>query len=172
MELTNIDEIVQEAFDLSASAFDRSRSTTPPSKTPSMKRGVLLPTYLLRNQRPRPQVTLSYTQSLDGSVSLGDSKLLPEAGATSDESMQLTHRLRAKHDAVLVGINAVLRQDSAPLAHSDMQSMVEQPQSVIVDTDLSIPLGAKALSHTKKPWIFCRQGLEDSEKTKVEAPCG
>ena len=52
----------------------------------------------------RPLVTLSYAQSLDGSIARERGKPLALSGP---ESMRLTHQLRAAHDAILVGIGTV-----------------------------------------------------------------
>ncbi len=56
----------------------------------------------------RPFVTLTYAQSLDGSIAIrrGEQTIIsgPEAG-------ELTHRLRAAHDAILVGIGTVIADD-------------------------------------------------------------
>jgi 3,4-dihydroxy 2-butanone 4-phosphate synthase/GTP cyclohydrolase II len=48
----------------------------------------------------RPRVTLTYAQSLDGSIAARPGVPLPLSGT---ESMQYTHQLRAAHDAILVG---------------------------------------------------------------------
>ena len=50
-------------------------------------------------------MTLSYAQSLDGSIAIdrGTPYIL-----SSSESRVLTHKLRAAHDAILVGINTVV----------------------------------------------------------------
>src|SRR5262249_24805677 len=53
----------------------------------------------------RPLVTLSYAQSVDGSIAARPGQPLALSGA---QSMTLTHQLRAAHDAILVGIGTVL----------------------------------------------------------------
>ena len=52
-----------------------------------------------------PFVTLSYAQSIDGSIAARPSR--PFA-LSSEESFDMTHLLRSRHDALLVGINTVL----------------------------------------------------------------
>ena len=56
----------------------------------------------------RPFVTLSYAQSVDGSITRQRGQPLALSG---QESMTLTHQLRASHDAILVGIGTVLADD-------------------------------------------------------------
>lgn len=47
----------------------------------------------------RPFITLTYAQSVDGSISAEGGAPLPLSGP---ESLQMTHHLRAMHDAILV----------------------------------------------------------------------
>ena len=53
----------------------------------------------------RPSVTLSYAQSLDGSIAARAGQPLQLSG---QEAMQMTHQLRARHAGILVGIGTVL----------------------------------------------------------------
>lgn len=103
-----------------------------------------------RNAVGRPFVTLSYAQSLDGSIAAQPGRPLILSGP---ESLALTHRLRAAHDAILVGIGTVLADDPrltvrlAPGPHS---------QPVVLDTHLRCPLDAALLRHpTHRPWLLC-----------------
>lgn len=79
-----------------------------------------------------PFVTVKVGQSLDGRVATktGDSKWI-----TSDKSRAFAHRLRQDYDAILVGVNTVLR-DNPTL---DAWFSKRQPIKVIVDSQLSTP---------------------------------
>ncbi|HWR66104.1 MAG TPA: RibD family protein [Bellilinea sp.] len=97
----------------------------------------------------RPWVTLSYAQSLDGSIALGSGK---PVALSSPESMRLTHRLRAAHDAILVGIGTVLADDPQLTVRLAPGA---DPQPVILDTSLRTPLTASLLSRKARlPWIM------------------
>ena len=52
-----------------------------------------------------PFVTLSYAQSIDGSIAARPARPLV---LSSEKSFEMTHLLRSRHDALLVGINTVL----------------------------------------------------------------
>ena len=95
----------------------------------------------------RAFVTLSYAQSLDGSVAVRPTEQLAISGA---ESLQLTHRLRAEHDAVLVGIGTILADDPAlTVRHAEGK----QPQPIVLDSYLTIPDDARILKHPRPPII-------------------
>lgn len=91
-----------------------------------------------------PLVTLSYAQSLDGSLTLRAGQPSPVSGA---ESMLITHRLRAAHDAVLVGIGTVLADDPRLTVR-----LIEgrDPQPVVLDSHLRLPLHARLLKHPRQ----------------------
>jgi diaminohydroxyphosphoribosylaminopyrimidine deaminase/5-amino-6-(5-phosphoribosylamino)uracil reductase len=64
--------------------------------------------FFLRIQKNRPLVTLKLAQS-------ADRKTIPARGAdrwiTGKEAQRFAHLLRAKHDAILVGVNTVIEDD-------------------------------------------------------------
>ncbi len=78
----------------------------------------------------RPAITLSYAQSLDGSLTTRRGRPLALSGP---ESYQLTHHLRADHDAILVGIDTVLADDPR-LTVRGVRG--EAPQPVVLDSRL------------------------------------
>lgn len=92
-----------------------------------------------RMKRRRPLVTLKLAQSLDGKIATrtGDSKWI-----SSLKSRGIVQGLRKEHDAVLVGINTVLRDD--PLL--SVRNSKRQPCKVVVDSRLKTPLKARLLS--------------------------
>ena len=89
--------------------------------------------------RRRPRVTLSYAQSLDGSIAAKPGEPLRLSGS---RSLELTHRLRAGHDAILVGIGTVLADD--PRLNVRLVAG-KSPMPVILDGTLRLPLAARLL---------------------------
>jgi riboflavin-specific deaminase-like protein len=96
----------------------------------------------------RPFVTVTYAQSIDGSIATKDRRPLKISGL---ESMRLTHQLRACSDSILVGINTVLADD--PKLTVRLVSG-PNPQPVVLDTRLRIPANARLLQRTDPPvWL-------------------
>jgi riboflavin-specific deaminase-like protein len=106
----------------------------------------------------RPLVTLSYAQSLDGSLTARRGQPLAISGP---EAMRLTHWLRAWHDAILVGIGTILADDPRLTVR-----LVEgaSPQPVILDSHLRTPPDAWLMrEHPKKAWIATLAGPRRGE---------
>lgn len=108
----------------------------------------------------RPLCTLAYAQSLDGCIALHPMSPLALSGR---ESMALTHRLRAAHDAILVGIRTVLADNPRLTVRLAPGA---SPQPVILDSRLRMPLEARLLENgERRPWIMTT-GEADPERCK------
>ena len=107
----------------------------------------------------RPFVILKTAMSLDGKIATrtGDSKWI-----TNERSRKYLHRLRREVDAVLVGIETVLRDD--PRLTSRI--LARNPLRVVVDNRARIPLGAKVLNR-EAPTIVATTKF--ASKRKIEA---
>jgi 3,4-dihydroxy 2-butanone 4-phosphate synthase/GTP cyclohydrolase II len=101
-------------------------------------------------------VTLSYAQSLDGSIARERGKPLSLSGP---ESMRLTHQLRAAHDAILVGIGTV-QADDPQLTVRLVEG--ESPTPIILDSKLEISPKARLFQNPKKPIVVCLESKVDS----------
>jgi 3,4-dihydroxy 2-butanone 4-phosphate synthase/GTP cyclohydrolase II len=96
-----------------------------------------------------PFVTLSYSQSLDGSVAISRSS---PYSLSCRKSLEMTHVLRSLHDAVLVGINTVVSDDPQLTVR---YCEGDDPQPVVLDSTLRFPERARLLGHhTRKPIII------------------
>jgi 5-amino-6-(5-phosphoribosylamino)uracil reductase/diaminohydroxyphosphoribosylaminopyrimidine deaminase/5-amino-6-(5-phosphoribosylamino)uracil reductase len=89
---------------------------------------------------PRPLVTLSYAQTLDGrlATSTGGSQWI-----SASKSLRFSHELRAKHDAIMVGVGTA-RKDDPRLTVRLVAG--QNPLRVVVDSTLRIPLTAAVLT--------------------------
>ncbi len=112
----------------------------------------------------RPFVTLTYAQSLDGSIAGADSLPLHLSGS---ESSEMTHLLRSSNDAILVGIGTVIADDprlTVRLADG------KDPQPIILDSRLRFPLSASLLeSYRTMPWLATREDAPLDRQVELEA---
>lgn len=112
---------------------------------------------------PLPVVTISYAQSLDGSIAA-----LPgyPLALSCPESAAVAHRLRSLHDAILVGIGTVLSDDPR-LTVRLVQG--PDPQPVILDSRLRFPLDARMLKESsRRPWIITGNGAPVRKEKELE----
>jgi diaminohydroxyphosphoribosylaminopyrimidine deaminase/5-amino-6-(5-phosphoribosylamino)uracil reductase len=88
----------------------------------------------------RPLVTLKLAASLDGRIATatGDSRWI-----TGEDSRRFVHRLRAEHDAILVGAETIIRDDPALTCRVRGG---RNPLRVVLDGRLRLPLRAQVLT--------------------------
>jgi GTP cyclohydrolase II len=102
-----------------------------------------------RIKNNRPFITVSYAQSVDGSIA---TKSRQPIGLSGPESAILTHQIRACSDAILIGIGTLLADDPRLNVR-----LVEgnSPQPIILDTHLRTPLNARLVKRSDtRPWII------------------
>jgi diaminohydroxyphosphoribosylaminopyrimidine deaminase/5-amino-6-(5-phosphoribosylamino)uracil reductase len=99
-----------------------------------------------------PFVTAKFAASLDGRIATasGESRWI-----SSVESRQLAHRLRHRHDAILVGVNTVLQDDPALTARFDG---ARSPVRVVLDSRLRTPHDATLLRQPGQTIIMAAAG--------------
>ncbi|MDD5348292.1 MAG: bifunctional diaminohydroxyphosphoribosylaminopyrimidine deaminase/5-amino-6-(5-phosphoribosylamino)uracil reductase RibD [Candidatus Omnitrophica bacterium] len=106
-----------------------------------------------------PLVTVKVGQSLDGKIATrtGESKWI-----TSDASRAYSHRLRQNFDAIMVGVNTILRDD--PKLEAWFAS--RQPFKVVVDSTLSTPQNAKVFSNNARVIIATVPPAQSGQETE------
>ena len=114
-------------------------------------------------QTGRPLVTLSYAQSLDGSIAAQRGQPLALSGPTAQ---RLTHRLRAVHAAILVGVGTLLADD--PRLNVRLVDG-PQPQPVVLDTHLHTPPTARLFAGQRQPWIATGPGADPQRRLALQA---
>lgn len=127
----------------------------------------LLAPFIAQTVYDRPYVTLKWAESADGKVAGRDGK--PEQ-ITNPTATRVVHELRARSDAIMVGIGTVMCDDPLLTARD-----VPQPRKLIrcvLDSELRIPLQSKlartARMHDRVIVFFDRR-LAEAEKTKLAA---
>jgi diaminohydroxyphosphoribosylaminopyrimidine deaminase/5-amino-6-(5-phosphoribosylamino)uracil reductase len=92
----------------------------------------------------RPFITVKYAQTLDGRIATatGNSRWI-----SSEASLKFAHRLRAEHDAILVG-RITVERDNPELTVRLVRG--RNPLRVIVDSKLEISPKAKVIQNTSQ----------------------
>jgi diaminohydroxyphosphoribosylaminopyrimidine deaminase/5-amino-6-(5-phosphoribosylamino)uracil reductase len=105
-----------------------------------------------------PYVTVKVGQSLDGKIAArsGDSKWI-----TSDKTREFTHRLRNDYDAIMAGVNTVIRDN--PFLVPDAPD--KQFSRIIVDSHLSTPANANIF---QKPYPVIIATLKETSGQEKE----
>jgi GTP cyclohydrolase II len=115
-------------------------------------------------RRGRPFVTLSYAQSLDGSIAAKRGRPLALSGP---DALVLTHRLRAAHDVIVIGIGTLLSDDPRlTVRHVEGPD----PWPIVLDSRLRTPSTARLLSHpTRRPVIATTEFADASRAAELES---
>ena len=105
--------------------------------------GRLIEAFAKHSRTGMPFVTAKYAMSLDGKIAArsGDSKWI-----SGEESREFAHLLRARSDAIMVGINTVLADDPQLTARDASGNANErQPLRVVLDSQGRMPGDAQML---------------------------
>ncbi len=108
-----------------------------------------------------PLVTLKCAQTLDGKIATitGDSRWI-----SGPSFLRLVHRMRSCHDAVLVGVNTVIRDDPQLTVRLVKG---KNPRKIILDSRLRTPLDSKALEgRSAQSTIIATTSLASKQKTE------
>lgn len=109
-----------------------------------------------------PFVTVKTAESLDGRIATktGDSKWI-----TSDKSRLFAHKIRQDYDAIMVGVNTVLR-DNPKL---DAWFSKQHPIKIVVDSQLSTPQDANIFSANSQVIIVTLPSMpgQETENRKI-----
>ncbi len=117
-------------------------------------------TYIKYIKTKKPFVLVKAAMSLDGKIATrtGDSRYI-----TGREARKLVHQLRAELDAVMVGINTVLK-DNPELTVRLTKG--RNPIKIVVDSKLKIPLNSKIVKNEPTKLIVATTKKANKKKVK------
>jgi diaminohydroxyphosphoribosylaminopyrimidine deaminase / 5-amino-6-(5-phosphoribosylamino)uracil reductase len=123
--------------------------------------------FFLRVTQQRPMITLKLASSLDGRIAAagGDSKWI-----TGEQARAGAHRLRASHDAVLVGSGTALADD--PALTCRLPGMEDwSPVRIIADGRLRLPVSAEVVRTGQEVtiWVITTPGSDEGRRRALSA---
>ncbi len=103
-------------------------------------------------RRKRPFLALKYALSLDSMLSEGAGRT---TRITGPEAVRKAHRLRAGHDAVMVGIRTAL-VDDPQLTVREWKTPRKAPVRVVLDSDLRLPERSRLVGSARETpvWVL------------------
>ncbi len=114
----------------------------------------------------RPWVILKWAQSIDGKIATrsGDSKWITDEAARAH-----VHKVRARADAIVVGVNTVLTDD--PLLTCRVVRPRRIARRLVLDSRLRTPLKARLVRTARDmpTWLFCARGASTAKRKRLEA---
>jgi diaminohydroxyphosphoribosylaminopyrimidine deaminase/5-amino-6-(5-phosphoribosylamino)uracil reductase len=121
----------------------------------------LNPPYLKQLATGLPRVTLKAMLSLDGRMASesGESR-----GLGGEAEQRLCHRLRAEHDAVLIGVGTLLADD--PLLTVRL-ARGQNPLRVVLDSTLRTPLRSRLIESSAEAPVAIATVSRDSVRTQA-----
>ncbi|KAH6632964.1 dihydrofolate reductase-like domain-containing protein [Boeremia exigua] len=140
----------------------------------------------LPNTKPtphgKPYVTLTFATSLDSQLSLAPGV---QTALSGPESKAMTHYLRSKHDAILIGVgtaeadNPSLNCRIAGVGGYGGEGLDGQPRPVVIDprgrwrfTAESKVLRLAREGKGRAPWVFTRAPLDEERTALLESVGG
>ena len=122
--------------------------------------------FISRITRQRPMVTLKLATSLDGRIALGNGK---SKWITNERSRIYAHRLRANHDAIIVGTNTVLKDN--PQLTCRLKGMEDRsPVRIVLDGKGKIPSDSKVFQGKTPTWVFTAKNskiVQPTDNTQI-----
>lgn len=123
--------------------------------------------------KKRPFVLLKMGLSIDGKYATDtfESKWI-----TNTESRTDAHEVRSTYQAIMVGVNTVIKDNPSLTIRLDKE-IKKQPVRIILDTHLRIPLESKLLNDSNETWIVYHEAEDETIKalkakqvTLIQAP--
>ena len=117
--------------------------------------------YLKWMKTKKPYVLLKIAITKNGKITWGNGE---RKKITGKESIKKVHELRKQFDALLVGINTVLKDN--PQLNCRLKNG-RDPIKIILDPELKIPKKAKLFGSKAKTIIFCSKNASKTKEAEI-----
>lgn len=109
--------------------------------------------FLSVHERGRPWVTVKAAQSWDGQIAAQGGS---STWVTGDAARRYAHRLRFRHDAVLVGAETIRRDD--PRLNVRLPAIASSPLRVVITRTLALDPAARVFAHADRARVYAPHG--------------
>jgi diaminohydroxyphosphoribosylaminopyrimidine deaminase/5-amino-6-(5-phosphoribosylamino)uracil reductase len=123
--------------------------------------------HIRRMREGRPHVTLKLAVSADGKAGLAGRR---PVAITGEAARNAVHLMRARNDAILVGIGTVLSDD--PALTCRLPGMAgRSPVRIVLDTELRLPLGSRLAQTAEQTpvWLFAGASADGSREEALRS---
>ncbi len=112
-----------------------------------------------------PFVTVKFAITLDDKFTWGDER---RKQITGEQGQTYVHELRSKYDAILVGVNTVIKDDPKLTCR-----LVEgrNPVRVVLDSKLKMQVNASMFNEEGKTIVFCTNEYDKEKAKELEKFC-
>lgn len=150
--------------------------TFPPSEAAKLAPYLPPPVTITITTARKPWVTLTYASSLDSSIALRPGTQTVLSGP---QSKAMTHYLRSRHDAILIGVGTAIADDPGLNCRIASTTHQHQPRPVILDPHGRWEVGrdSKVIRLAREgkglgPFVVCGVGVEEGRRGVVEGVGG
>ncbi len=117
----------------------------------------------------RPKVIINAAMSVDGKIALVGGKRIR---ISDEKDFRRVHELRNSVDAILVGINTILKDDPKLTVKEKYVKNPRNPVRVVLDSKLRIPEGAKVLNNMAKTIVATTEAAPQRNINAEIIRCG
>ncbi len=121
------------------------------------------------NAGSMPRVIVNCAMSVDGKIA---SRIRKQVQLSDESDMARVHRLRNDCDAILVGVDTVIADDSSLLVKEKYVDNPRQPVRIILDSKCRTPPDSRVLDGKSRTIIFTTQGHEKPLENAEVIVCG
>ena len=126
--------------------------------------------FLATRRRHRPLIALKVAASLDGRIATANRE---SRWITGEAARDHGHRLRATHDAILIGGRTAILDN--PLLTCRLPGLSDRsPVRIVVDRHLRLPLTARLIATAREvpTWVVALHDGTDAERRRTLVDCG
>jgi 2,5-diamino-6-(ribosylamino)-4(3H)-pyrimidinone 5'-phosphate reductase len=117
----------------------------------------------------RPRIIINAAMSVDGKIALVGGKRIK---ISDEDDFRRVHEMRARVDAILVGINTILKDNPKLTVKGKYINNAKNPVRIILDSKLRIPKSAKVLNVPGKTIIATTKNAPNRNLNAEIIRCG